>query len=134
MVQVNILNYKLQDLQFFNKLDKPGQVQLESNFSFSVNFSNDNKSCMAKIYQCVKDKTDDPNHNFFLSVEMVGVFALEGVVDDESKKDIHVACYQQLFPYAELAARQTAALGGMPNFALLRQKMTRDSVVIQKKA
>ena len=134
MVQVNMISHKLQDLQFFNKLEKPGQVQLESSFSFSVNFTTDNTKCVAKLYQCVKDKSEGPNHNFFVSVELSGVFVVEGPVTDEDKKDIHVSCYQQLFPYAELAAKQTCAMGGMPNFQLLRQKMSRDNVAINRKA
>ena len=133
MAQVNMISHKLQDLQFFNKLDKPGQVQLESNFSFSVNFTADNTRCVAKLYQCVKDKSEGPNHNFFISVELSGMFTVDGPVTDEDKKDIHVSCYQQLFPYAELAAKQTCAMGGMPNFQLLRQKMDRNNVAINRK-
>lgn len=133
MAQVNLISHKLNDLQFFNKMDKPGQVPLESNFSFSVNFAQDDSKCMAKLYQCVKDKTDDANHNFFISVELTGVFAVEGPVDSEEKKDLHVACYQQLFPYAELAAAQVCAMGGMPAFQLLRQKMDRDKVLVNRK-
>ncbi len=133
MAQVNIISHKLQDLQFFNKLEKPGQVALESSFSFSVNFTQDNTKCVAKLYQCVKDKSDDANHNFFISVEMTGLFAVEGPVTDEDKKDIHVSCYQQLFPYAEMAARQTCAMGGMPNFQLFRQKISRDHVAVNRK-
>ena len=34
MAELTMLSYKLQDLQFFNKLDAPGQIQLENNFSF----------------------------------------------------------------------------------------------------
>jgi len=49
------------------------------------------------------------------------------------EKDIHVSCYQQMFPYAELAARQTCAMGGMPNFVLLRQKMNRNNVMLGRK-
>ena len=133
MTQVTMITPKLQDLQFFNKLEKPGQVQLESTFSFSVNFTANNTRCVAKLYQSVKDKTDDANHNFFLSLEMVGLFSVEGPVTDEDKKDIHVSCYQQLFPYAETLAKQTCAMGGMPNFVLLRQKMNRDNVAVNKK-
>ena len=133
MAQVNMISHKLQDLQFFNKLEKPGQVQLENSFSFSVNFTPDNTRCVAKLYQCVKDKSDDANHDFFISLEMAGVFAVDGPVTDEDKKDIHVACYQQLFPYAEVAARQTCAMGGMPNFVLLRQKMDRNKVAVNRK-
>jgi preprotein translocase subunit SecB len=133
MAQVNLISHKLQDLQFFNKLEKPGQVALENSCSFSVNFTADNTKCIAKLYQCVKDKTEDVNHDFFISLELVGVFAVEGPVTDEDKKDIHVSCYQQLFPYAELAAKQTCAMGGMPNFVLLRQKMDRNNVAINRK-
>lgn len=133
MAELNMLSYKLQDLQFFNKLDKPGQVQLENNFSYSVDYAPDNRKCVAKLYQCVKDKSDDQNHKFFISLELVGLFEITGVVSDEDKKDLHVQTYQQLFPYAELLARQTCAAGGMPSFALLRQKMSREQVSVNKK-
>lgn len=132
MAELNMLSYKLQDLQFFNKLDKPGQIQLENNFSFSVNYNQDSTRCMAKLYQCVKDKTDGPDHKFFISLELAGIFEITGYVTDEDKKDFHVRCYQQLFPYAETIARQTCASGGMPNFLLLRQKMNRDSVMLNR--
>lgn len=133
MAELNMVSYKLQDLQFFNKLDKPGQVSLENNFSFSVNYTADNTRCVAKLYQCVKDKTDGPDHKFFVSVDLVGIFAITGTLTDEDKKDFHIRCYEQLFPYAEMLAKQTCAAGGMPNFILMRQKMSRDSVMLSKK-
>ncbi len=133
MAQLNMASYKLEDLQFFNKLDKPGQVQLENNFSFSVNYTQDNTRCVAKLYQCVKDKSDGPDHKFFISVDLVGVFDIVGPITDEDKKDFHVQCYNQLFPYADVLAKQVCASGGMPNFLLLRQKMTRDNVILNKK-
>lgn len=132
MAELNMLSYKLQDLQFFNKLESPGQVQLENNFFFSVGYNQDNTRCMAKLYQCVKDKTDTPDHRFFVSVEVLGVFEVTGELTDEDKRDFHILCYQQLFPYAEMLARQTCAAGGMPNFVLLRQRMTRDNVVVNR--
>ena len=130
MAELNMLTYKLQDLQFFNKLETPGQVALENNSSFSVNYNQGNSRCMAKLYQCVKDKTDGPDHRFFVSVEVVGFFEVAGAITDEDKRDFHVMCYQQLFPYAEMLTKQVCAAGGMPGFALLRRKLTRDNVVI----
>lgn len=132
MATLTMLSYKLQDLQFFNKLEQAGQIQLENNFSFSVNYNQDNSRCMAKLYQCVKDKSDSPDHRFFISVEIAGIFEVDGEIDDEDKKAFHVQCYQQLFPYAEMIAKQTCASGGMPNFILLRQKMDKDNVVINR--
>ena len=122
MTQLNMLSYKLQDMQFFNKLDKPGQVQLENNFSYSVDYN-----------KCVKDKCDDENHKFFVSVELIGVFEIVGPVTDEDKKEIHVRTYPQVFPYAEVLVKQVCAAGGMPNFMLLRHKMDPDHVAINRK-
>lgn len=133
MAELNMISYKLQDLQFFNKLDRPGQVQMENSFSYSVDYNKENTRCVAKLYQCVKDKTNDQNHKFFVSVELLGVFEIAGPVSDEDKKDIHVLTYQQVFPYAELLVKQTCAAGGMPNFALLRHRMDRDKVAVNKK-
>lgn len=133
MAELNMISYKLQDLQFFNKLDKPGQVKLTNNFSYSVDYNRENTRCVGKLYQCVKDQSSDGNHKFFVSLELVGVFALSGAVTDEDKKDIHVQTYQQLFPYMEVLAKQVCAAGGMPNFVLLRQKMDRNTVAINKK-
>ncbi len=134
MAELNMLSYKLQDLQFFNKLETAGQIQLENNFSFSVNYNQDNTRCMAKLYQCVKDKTDSPDHRFFVSAEIIGIFEVSGPLTDEDKRDFHVMCYQQLFPYAEMLVKQVCAAGGMPSFLLLRQKMTRDNVVVNHPA
>ena len=133
MTQLNMLSYKLQDMQFFNKLDKPGQVQLENNFSYSVDYNKENTRCVAKLYQCDKDKCDDENHKFFVSVELIGVFEIVGPVTDEDKKEIHVRTYQQVFPYAEVLVKQVCAAGGMPNFMLLRHKMDPDHVAINRK-
>lgn len=132
MARLDMLSYKLQDLQFFNKLEAPGQIQLENNFSFSVNYSQDHTRCMAKLYQCVKDKTDGPDHRFFVSVELVGMFEISGQLTDEDKRDFHVMCYQQLFPYGEVLVKQVCAAGGMPDFVLLRQRMTRDNVMVAR--
>lgn len=130
MAELTMTTYKLQDLQFFNKLEAPGQIPLENSFSFSVNYNQDNSRCMAKLYQCVKDKTDGPDHRFFVSVEMAGFFEVAGPITDEDKRDFHVMCYQQLFPYAEMLTKQVCAAGGMSGFVLLRRKMTRDNVMI----
>ncbi|HCO62412.1 MAG TPA: hypothetical protein DIT49_03030 [Clostridiales bacterium] len=133
MAELHMLSYKLQDLQFFNKLDKPGQVQLESTFNFSVNYNQDGTRCIAKLYQGAKDKSEGPDHKFFVSVEVLGVFQIDGGLTDEDKKAFHVQCYQQLFPYADQFTRQVCAAGGMPGFMLVRQKMSPDKVVINKK-
>ena len=134
MAELNMLTYKLQDMQFFNKLETAGQIPLENSFSFSVNYNQDNTRCVAKLYQCVKDQTDGADHRFFVSVELAGFFEVTGPITDEDKRDFHVMCYQQLFPYGEMLVKQVCAAGGMPNFVLLRRKMTRDNVMVNRPA
>ncbi len=132
MADLQMVSYKLEDLQFFNKLDKAGEVQLENNSNFSVKYTADSSKCMAKLYQCVKDKTDSPDHQFFVSVELVGLFQITGEVTEDDKKEFHVRCYEQLFCYAETLAHQVCGAGGMPNFRLLRRVITKDSVQIKQ--
>ena len=112
MADLQMLSYKLEDLQFFNKLDKAGQVQLENNSNFTVKYNADSTKCVAKLYQCVKDKTDNPDHRFFASVELVGLFQVTGEVTDDDKKEFHVRCYEQLF--ARPAVCPTSACCAVP--------------------
>lgn len=133
MNNLNLVSYKLQDMQFFNKLDRAGEIQLENSFSYSVDYNQDNTQCKAKFYQCVKDKSVTDDHKFFVSVELIGIFEIEGDVTDEDKREIHVRSYQQLFPYAETLVKQLCAAGGMPNFMLIRHKMSPNQVAINKK-
>ena len=132
MADLQMLSYKLEDLQFFNKLDKAGQVQLENNSNFTVKYNADSTKCVAKLYQCVKDKTDNPDHRFFASVELVGLFQVTGEVTDVDKKEFHVRCYEQLFCYADTLVSRVCEAGGMPNFRLLRRPMTKDSVQVKQ--
>lgn len=134
MPELNMISYKLQDMQFFNKLETPGQIQLENNFSFSVDYNAPCTRCVAKLYQCVKDKAADNNHKFFVSVELIGVFDITGPVSEADKRLIHVQTYQQVFPYAEVLVKQLCAAGGMPNFVLLRHRMDPNQVSLNTKA
>ena len=111
MADLQMLSYKLEDLQFFNKLDKAGQVQLENNSNFTVKYNADSTKCVAKLYQCVKDKTDNPDHRFFASVELVGLFQVTGEVTDDDKKEFHVRCYEQLFWYADTVVSRLCEAG-----------------------
>ncbi len=132
MADLQMLSYKLEDLQFFNKLDKAGQVQLENNSNFTVTYNADSTKCVAKLYQCVKDKTDTPDRRFFASVELVGLCQVTGEVTDDDKKEFHVRCYEQLFCYADTLVSRVCEAGGMPNFRLLRRPMTKDSVQVKQ--
>ena len=132
MAELNMVSQQLKDLQYFNHLNAPGPLKLESNFNFNVEYAPDNSRCRATLYHCVKDRTDGPEHKFFISVELVGFFSVSGVPTNEDKKEFHVRCYEQLFPSADLLVRQVCAMGGMPNFGLTRQKISKDNVLVSR--
>lgn len=126
MVNVTLEKQMIRDLHFVNHIDKSGQLQLSSKFNFHVNFTDDNAHCMAQLYQNAQMR-DDPD-KLFISVEIVGFFAIEGVVDEETKKDAHVQCYDQLFPFLQTVVSQTAAASGMPGFMLKKVPIDRENI------
>ena len=64
--------------------------------------------------------------------EIVGVFNLEGVVDEESKKDAHVQCYDQLFPFLQSTITQLTTASGMPGFLMRKNPMKRENITFAK--
>lgn len=126
MADATLLTCKVQELHYNNSIDKPGQFQIENSFSFHVEYDRGNTRCVAKLYQSAREKSE--NSRFFVSVDMVGVFQLEGVSTPEDKKAVHVQCYYQLFPYAQQLVSQLCAGSGMANFKLRRSKISPDNI------
>ena len=99
MAIAHLVTQKVQEVHFTNKLTEQGQIQLDSSFTFHVNFAKDGKRCIAHIYQSVKDK--EGGEKLFASVDVLGAFSCEGIEGDEDKKQVHAQCYDQLFPYMQ---------------------------------
>ena len=131
MVTVTLATQRVQEVHFVNHIDKSGQIQLKSSFNFHVDYTSDNKKCIAKLYQSAQMK-DDPE-KLFISAEIVGVFELEGVVDDETKREAHVQCYDQLFPVLQSTVTQLATASGMPGFLMKKTPMKRENITFAKK-
>lgn len=131
MVTVTLANQRVQEVHFVNRIDKSGQIQLKSSFNFHVDYTSDNSKCIAKLYQSAQMK-DDPE-KLFISAEIIGVFELSGVVDDETKRDAHVQCYDQLFPFLQSTITQLATASGMPGFLMKKTPMDRANVTFAKK-
>lgn len=131
MVNVTLEKQMMRDLHFVNHIDKSGELQMTSNFNFRVHFTDDNTRCMAQLYQNVQMK-DDPD-KLFVSAEIVGFFVVDGVIDEETKKDAHVQCYDQLFPFLQTVISQTATASGMPGFMLKKVPINRNNINLSNK-
>lgn len=125
MANAHLINQKLQEVHFHNKLDGSGQVQLKSGFNVNVNFTKEGNRCIARLYQSLKGGEDE---KLFLSVDVVGVFDCEGIVTDDDKKEIHIQCYDQLFPYVQSTFSTLLSSSGINGFQLRKAQMTPDKI------
>ena len=131
MVTVNLVSHRLREVHFVNRINQSGQIQLTSSFNFHIDYSPDNSKCVARLYQSAKLKEDE--EKLFVSGEIEGIFALEGVDSEDAKREAHVQCYNFLFPYLQSAVSQLAAASGMPGFTLRKNPMKKENIVFAKR-
>jgi len=130
MVNVMLNSVKIKSLSMVNMIAKQGEMKLSTNFSFNVKYAADNKIAVAELTEKVS-LPDAGEFHIYLTVE--GFFKLEGIEDEEDKKDAHLMCYDLLFPHV---AQQIMVLGmnsGMPGLAIKKIPMKRESVQFSKK-
>lgn len=131
MANATLITQKVQELHLSNKLDKPGQVQLDSSFSLNVNFSPDGTRCVGRLTQSLRDK-EFVGGKFNLNVEMVGVFQCTGATEDEVKRQIHTEVYDQLFPFMQSQCSSLAAASGLPGLMLRKMTIDPNSIAVNK--
>lgn len=131
MANAELRATQVAEIHFFNKIKQQGdQLQLVSGFSFNVNYSPDGKQAVATLYQSLKDNAG--GELFFCSVEMRGVFSLSGEVNEATKKELHVQCYDQMFPYIQRQVKDLCASSGIPNMMLRKAKINPENVSVRE--
>lgn len=131
MANASLMNQKVQEIHLNNKLDQPGQVQLDSSFSLNVSFTPDGSRCIGRLQQTLRDK-EFAGGKFTLSVELVGIFSCSGATTDEVKRQIHGEVYDQLFPFMQFQCSNLAASAGIPGLMLKRANIDPSTVSVGK--
>ena len=131
MSNATLANQKVQEIHLSNKLDQPGQIQLDSSFSLNVSFSSDGSRCVCKLTQTLRDK-EHVGGKFTLSVELVGIFNCSGATNDEVKRQIHMEVYDQLFPYMQSQCATLTAASGLPGLMLRKAATDPGSIAVNK--
>lgn len=126
MATVQLMQHRINEFHFTNKITEQGQIRMNTSFSFNVNFLQDNSRCVAHVRQIIKDEEDKLN----LAVGMSGVFECGGVDTDEAKKAVHAQCYDQLFPYIQSTISTLMQTAGIPGFMLRKAVINSDNVQI----
>ncbi len=129
MANVTLVNQKLQEAHLVNKLEKNGQIQLDSSFSLNVSFSPDAKRCVGKLQQTLRDK-ETAGSQFTMTLELVGVFDCTTAVNDEIKREIHGEVYDLLFPYMQAQCATMAGSSGIPGLMLRKVSIDPEQIAV----
>ena len=132
MANAALITQKLQEVHLINKLERPGQIQLDSSFSLNISFSPDGSRCLGKLQQTLRDK-EFAGGKLTLTVELLGVFQCTGATNDNVKRQIHAEVYDQLFPYMQVQCSNLAAASGIPGLMLKKGVIDPNSIAVNKK-
>ena len=113
MVYMNLKRLFFQEIHMKVDIKENMELEVESTFSFNVNYNEDDTSCVA----CLKQELNSKNipEAFSVVVECIGQFSCEDISSDEDKKQAHVQAYTMLFPYVQSKiASLTKDAGGNP--------------------
>lgn len=131
MANATLVTQKVQEVHLSNKLEKSGQIQLDSSFSLNVSFASDGNRCVGKLQQTLRDK-ELAGGKFIMTVELVGVFNCSDATTDEVKRQVHGEVYDQLFPYMQSQCASLAAASGIPGLMLRKVPIDPNSVAVNK--
>lgn len=132
MANATLVTQKVQEIHLSNKLEKSGQIQLDSSFSLNVSFSSDGSRCVGKLQQTLRDK-EFVGGKFTMTVELVGIFNCSNATTDEVKRQVHGEVYDQLFPYMQSQCASLATASGVPGLMLRKVPIDPNNIAINKK-
>ena len=108
MKNVNLEGYHISKLNFTNKLDRPTQLELNFSYNHNVSYARNN-TCQGEFTATITDKKH--SQKFGLEISVVGIFRHN---PNASKEVLHVATYDELFPYVKALVSSITATSGIP--------------------
>ena len=112
LASIVLKGYRAKDIEFHGHLNPGEKIQLDNKYSYNVRYGKDNV-CVAELSCQVFDKNSP--EKFKISVIVEGIFSHSG---DQTKEQIHVTTYKELFPYARVLASTVTSVAGIPPIIL----------------
>lgn len=125
MVKINMLGHKILGLELLNRLQEEGPVQIGSHYDFDVEFNKEGVS-FATIKETV-ELIDHPEL-FHIDLALEGMFEIEGVKTMEDKKEAHLKCHDELFPYVKQIISHLCVDTGLPGLSIPKSHMELDKI------
>lgn len=129
MVNIELLSYKINELKMRNDLKSNRGVHLINRNDFQMEFI-DNSRAVAVLTEYVRMKEGD---EFYLKLAIEGIFHLDDIENTESWKEMHIRCYDKLFPYAKQIMELLAANSGLSGFVLRKKQIKEGDVYVRLK-
>ena len=110
MSEVNLQGYKVDEINFVNKMENGAKIALGNKYSYHVQYAVGKDIAKATFDIEVHDK-EDPDR-FKIHVVFVGIFAYQ---HDTKKEVVHTETFKALFPFVKaLITTVTANCGIQP--------------------
>ena len=104
------------------------KLEVAFKYDFGVEYAADMRHCKAVITQTVESK-NDPNE-FHISVTVEGTFETDPILDDDMKKETHIRCYYELFPYVQTIISQVGTTTGAAPLIVPADRIGVENVVV----
>lgn len=121
---VELKGYKVNSINFENKVKNGTQLKLQNQVKYNVNYMDDDNRCVGIVEFRIADADMNP---FEIRVEMVAEFAYE---DGDEKPDIHTGSFDQIFPFLRQVINNITSMSGMPGLMIPIMKLNRDTVSV----
>lgn len=107
MKDLKLKAYKIEEVNFINKIGVNKKIELKNSYSYNVRYTNQN-ICEGKFTVTISDK--EAPDSFCVKLVLAGIFSFNSEVEREV---IHVQTYKELFPYARAAVTTITANAGI---------------------
>lgn len=108
MPKINLLTYKITELNFKNAISSPIKLKFGHKLSHHVKYS-DNKMCEAFLKLDVLD-AEHPD-SISISLTLQGLFR---ILEDTEREFIHVETFKSLYPMARAIISTISGAAGIP--------------------
>lgn len=116
------------ELSYKKNITEELEMQIETRTNYHVYYSDDGKSCIGEFVAEFVSK-DNPEQ-LQIRYSSKSLFNLYDVVlDDKSKKEIHIDVFNRIYPMCNETIKSFAAMSGVSNISLPPMDMSEMEIV-----
>ena len=119
---IDLKGYRINSIQFENQVPSGTELKLANQVKYNVNYRENSNICVGMLDFTVSDADMKP---FEIRVQMMAEFSFD---NSDSKEDIHVISFDQIFPFLRQTINNITATSGMPGLLIPLIKLKKENV------